>query len=418
MSASGIARRNAALGAFRSRGEFLGGAAKDPWAKIEPKALSLELAKISGHAANLVGLFSLFAITAVFSGIAGDKVMTWEINAVGTAEGLGWRLHIPWLPFLIAGAFGVWLFNRHGLRILLALKGWKRGVEDGTPVTKTAVLIALIGFSMLIITTATKFQDEGRVQDAREAAVTEQTARRAQAAVQTDLNTVVADLQLLTQEGNLSPSLLAEAARAGEESWRGRIAAAQTEATRLRREAELPTAIRADALRARRDALQDELATAPVEAETAATVAVDRGGTAFITGLFGAVPFWFAVATEFLALLMKLVEAILLRRAQLAHEEMRAQEARRREEEAEAARRAAEAPKDEPQPTPDLRPDPGPDLGPEPAEAAAPEPPPPPTDPDPKPKRRNKPLPAPTAAELAALRPEPSATEDTFEEAA
>jgi hypothetical protein len=377
------------------------------WEKIDPALDAVRLALLMRRIADCVGLFSLFALVAVFSGIAGDKVMTWSIDRLGPYEGLDWRIHVPWLPFMLAGAIGVWLFNRHGLRVLLALKGWRVKGREPTdaPVTKLAILVAMIAFAALIIVTATHFQDAGRVDDARAAAITEQTAARDRAAVQAELSRVTRDLETLTQPADDTPNLQTQAARATATGWASRVVAARAagnEPLALRLEAEIATARAADTLRDREAALNAELAQAPVEAATAATVDVDRGATAAVVGAFASMPVAFAVATEFLAILAKLAEILLLRRAQASF----------------AARPVAQPP---PQPAaspkpllreatadhfrlwPDQIPQAGPPLPPE----TAPEP--------ERGKRRTKPLPAPTVAELAALKGEP-VSEATQEE--
>jgi hypothetical protein len=298
------------------------------WAHIDPVTQAVGLAKQARLAADCVGLFSLFALVAVFSGIAGAKHLTWEITHLGVWT---WdpplRLHMPWLPFLLAGAFGVWVFNRHGLRIALTLNGGYRwpwlkrepSPEPPTPWTKAAVIFGLCAFSALIVVTATKFQDGGRETDARAAAVVEEIAARDRAAVERDLALVQRDIDTLEQPGDETPNYQTQAARAGVDSWRQRIDAirnAGNAALANRLAAELPIAKRADDLRARRTALQVEMAAAPVAAETAARVEVDRGVTGWIVTWFASIGLWFAIATEFLALIMKLVEFVLFRRAE------------------------------------------------------------------------------------------------------
>jgi hypothetical protein len=298
------------------------------WDKIDPMQEAIDLAQIAKRAADCVGLFSLFALIVVFSDIAGDKYLTWSIDAIGSADNLGLALHMPWLPFLLIGAFGVWIFNRHGLRILLTLRfadpdrarvlGFAWGGPTATPIAKTAVGVALIAFSALIVVTATKFQDGGRESDARQAAIVEETAARDRAAVQAELATVTRDLETLTQPRDDTPNFQTQAARAGAESWRARVTATPDATQRARLAAEAPTAARADALREREGALRRELSAAPVSAAVARDVDVDRGATDWIVSAFASIPLWFAVATEFLALIMKLVEVLLLRRAQAA----------------------------------------------------------------------------------------------------
>jgi hypothetical protein len=311
-------------------GPFKRAAAPDKprWDKIDPVQEAIELAKIAKLAADCVGLFSLFALVVVFSDIAGAKHLTWSLDAIGPASGLAWSLHIPWLPFLLAGAFGVWIFNRHGLRILLTLRfaapdqrrwmGLAWGGRDATPIAKASVALALLAFSALIVVTATKFQDGGRSADARQAAIVEETAARDRAAVQAELDSVTRDLETLTQPRDDTPNFQTQAARAGEGAWTARVQATADATLRARLGAETPTAARADALRTREAALRQELAAAPVTAAVAREVDVDRGATDWIVGAFASIPLWFAVATEFLALIMKLVEVLLLRRAQAA----------------------------------------------------------------------------------------------------
>lgn len=380
------------------------------WDKIDPVQEAIELAKIAKFAADCVGVFSLFALVVVFSDIAGAKHLTWSLDAIGPYAGLGASLHIPWLPFLLAGALGVWIFNRHGLRILLTLRfaspeqrrwlGLAWGGRDATPIAKTAVALALVAFSALIIVTATKFQDGGRMEDARQAAIVEETAARDRAAVQAELDSVTRDLRTLTQPDDSTPNFQTQAARAGATSWAARVRATSDPTLQQRLGAEQPTAERADTLRERETALRRELASAPVTAAVARQVAVDRGATDWIIGAFASIPLWFAVATEFLALIMKLVEVLLLRRAQAAW--LAAQDAQtasaetatspdpapvQGEPETPPEAPAAAAPEVTPGGTSTLTPDPAPETQPEPVR-----------------KRPLKALPEPTAEEMAAWR--------------
>lgn len=286
------------------------------WDKVDPVAQSCDQAKIAKAAADLVGVFSLFALVTVFAGIASDKRTPIPIPHLFEAEANYTVFYLPWMPAFIAGALGVWIFNRHGLRILLTLQGFKGPKEERTPWTKLAVFVALVAFAALIIVTATKFQDTGVVADARDAAIVEQRADQGRAALEAERDYWQRELDALTAT-NLT-TLQAQAARDGSQAWSARVAIAREQgASNLAAlERAQASADRADEMRAEIMRLEVAIASAPVEAETAATVAVDRGATEWIADAFSAVPLWFAIATEFLALIMKLVEFVLLRRAQ------------------------------------------------------------------------------------------------------
>jgi|694.fasta_scaffold01641_23 hypothetical protein len=288
------------------------------WDKVDPVAQACDQAKIARFAADMVGLFSLFALVTVFAGIAADKRTPIPIPHLFDPEANYTVFYLPWMPAFVAGAFGVWVFNRHGLRILLTLQGFKGPKEERTPWTKAAVLFALIAFGALIVVTATKFQDGGRVEDARDAAIVEQQADQGRAALEARLAVVQRDLDDLTAPDDDTPNTQQMAARAGEVAWEERVATAQAQNSPQLAAIEraLADARAGDRLRAQRADLMAQIAAAPVDAETAAVVEVDRGATEWITEAFAAVPLWFAIATEFLALIMKLVEFVLLRRAQ------------------------------------------------------------------------------------------------------
>lgn len=287
-----------------------------PWDKVDPVAQACDQAKIARLAADMVGVFSLFALVTVFAGIASDKRTPIPIPHLFDPEAVYTTFFLPWMPAFLAGAIGVWIFNRHGLRILLTLQGFKGPKEERTPWTKVAVLFALVAFGALIVVTATKFQDGGRVEDARDAAIVEQQADQGRAALEAEKAYWQRELDALTAT-NLT-TLQAQAARDGSQAWAARVAIAREQgaANLAALERAQASADRADEMRAEIVRLDVAIATAPVEAETAATVEVDRGATEWITEAFAAVPLWFAIATEFLALIMKLVEFVLLRRAQ------------------------------------------------------------------------------------------------------
>jgi len=289
-----------------------GNAEPEPVPATAPTAKVRELRELvvtSRRAADLCGAFSLFALISVLVLAAGPKQLPIPIASLFEADTIWLTVYVPWVIPFIVGAVGLWVMNRHWLKMALALQ------FKEAPWSKLFVIVVGVIIAGAVIVLATKLQDTGRQADAREGAVVEQKAEAGRAMIQARIDSVQRDLDDLTGKGNDRPTMQMMAAREGAIGWQVRIDTARAQkAPNLEAiERAMSAAKAADALKARRSDLQAEYAAAPVQAETAAEVKVDRGAIEWTTEVFKVVPLWLALAIEFIALTAKFIEMVFAR---------------------------------------------------------------------------------------------------------
>lgn len=274
----------------------------------DPNNRAAELAVTCGHAADLTGVFSLFALISVLALAAGAKQLPLPLANPVRADDVLFTLYVPWLIPFVIGAIGLWIMNRHWLRMALAL-GWD------TPVSKAFVLGVGAVIAGAVVTLSTQLQDDGRAQDARAGAIVEQRADAQRAQTQAVLDLDREELARLTDSSN--QSYQAQAARDGAIAWAERITIAREQGDSQMEAIEraIVSAKRADALRVSIQVRTAELAAAPVHAETARRVEYDRGALAWTSDLYSIVPVWLALSIEAIALVMKFLETVFMRKA-------------------------------------------------------------------------------------------------------
>lgn len=275
----------------------------------DPAARWYELARVAKRSADLAGVFSLFALISVLALAAEAKQLPLPLPHLLRPGEIAVTLYIPWIVPFVVGAVGLWVMNRHWLRIALALS------LRETPISKLFVIAVGVVIAGAVVVLSTKLQDTGRMEDARSGVVQEQRADADRARQQALVDLDKEELARLTDPAN--QSYQAQAARDGAEAWQARIeiARAQDDPQMDSIERAVVSARRADQLRASIAIRIAELAAAPVQAETAASVDYDRGALTWTTALFEIVPVWLALSIEFIALVMKYLETVLERKA-------------------------------------------------------------------------------------------------------
>jgi hypothetical protein len=267
------------------------------------------LVVVSRRAADLCGAFSLFALISVLVLAAGAKQLPIPIASLIEADTVWLTVYIPWVIPFIVGAVGLWVMNRHWLKMALALRF---GIA---PWSKVFVILVGVIIAGAVITLATKLQDTGRVADAREGAIAEQKLDAGHAKIEAQLADAKDEIARLTGEGVERPTMQMMAAREGTIGWQERIniARAQKAPNLEAIERAMSSAKAVEALKEKRVDLQAQLASAPVKAQVSKDVQVDRGAIEWTTELFKVVPLWLALAIEFIALTAKFIEMVFQR---------------------------------------------------------------------------------------------------------
>lgn len=289
-----------------------GNAEPEPVPATAPNARVKELRELvvtARRAADYTGAFSLFALISVLVLAAGAKQLPVPVASLFEADAVWLTVYVPWvIPFII-GAVGLWVWNRHWLKMALALR------FKETPWSKMFVIAVGLVIAGAVIVLATKLQDTGRQADAREGAIVEQKADAGRARIEARIADVEDEIKRLTGEGVERPTMQMMAAREGVIGWQERIniARAQDAPNLEAIERAMSSAKAVEALKAQKSDLRADLAAAPVQAETAAEVKVDRGAIEWTTEVFKVVPLWLALAIEFIALTAKFIEMVFAR---------------------------------------------------------------------------------------------------------
>jgi hypothetical protein len=298
-----------------------GNADAEPVVATAPTARIKELRAhvvVARRSADLCGAFSLFALVSILAIAAGPKQLPLPIASF-VEEGVVWAtLYVPWMIPFVIGAVGLWVMNRHWLRLALALKFREH------PWSKGFLILVGVVIAGAVIVLATKLQDTGQQADAREGAVVEQKAQAGRAQIQARIDDVKDEIARLTGEGVERPTMQMMAAREGVVGWQERINIARTQkAPNVEAiERAMSSAKAVEALKEKRVEMQAQLAAAPVDAEVAREVEIDRGAIEWTTELFKLVPLWLALAIEAIALVAKFIEMVfarLLLQAEEAH---------------------------------------------------------------------------------------------------
>lgn len=275
----------------------------------DPSARWDDLAKVARKAADLTGIFSLFALISVLALAAGAKQLPLPLANLFQRDALWFTVYIPWIIPFFVGAVGLFVMNRHWLRMAQALS-----FKD-TPISKTFVILVGVVIAGAVIVLSTKLQDTGKAQDARDNVVATEWLAANKRALEAEKAQVERELADMMTNSN---AWLAQAASVGAEEWERSYVAQALED----KDARLPVLKRAlgaaraaDAKREEIRRLTREIAAAPVAAEVVSEVEYDRGVLAWTTDLFEVVPVWLALSIEAIALVMKFLETVFQRKA-------------------------------------------------------------------------------------------------------